>query len=60
MRKALISMVIVALMLTFPITTNDNLEEFVQVSDLSKPMNEYSSLASAGGSGSSIPATQYM
>ena len=60
MRKALISLVIVALMLTFPITANDSQDQAVQVSDLNRPMSGFSNLASAGGSGSSIPATQYM
>ena len=59
MRKAWISLVIVAIMLTFPITTNNNLEDSLQTSNLNSPQSRFSNLASAGGLGNSIPATQY-
>ncbi|MGD9397894.1 MAG: hypothetical protein PVJ05_15765, partial [Candidatus Thorarchaeota archaeon] len=60
MRKALISLVIVALMLTFPITANDSQDESVLSAEPNTPMRSSPSLAAAGGSGNSIPATQYM
>jgi DNA-binding Lrp family transcriptional regulator len=60
MRKALISLVIVAIMLTFPITTNNHLEDSIQFSDPDMPMVRYSNLASASGAGNATPATQYM
>jgi len=62
MRKALISLVIVALVLTFPIAPTENMTypDANTTPELDGPLERISSLASAGGSGTPIPATQYM
>ena len=62
MRKALISLVIVALMLTFPIAPTENMTNPYSASsyNLDKPQEGPTSLASASGTGNSTPAVQYM
>ena len=61
MRKALISLVIVALMLTFPIAPTENMTNPYSASsyNLDKPQEGPTSLASASGTGNSTPAVHY-
>ncbi|MFW9965447.1 MAG: hypothetical protein ACFFCX_17875, partial [Candidatus Sifarchaeia archaeon] len=60
MRKALISLVIIAIMLTFPIAPTENMAGTYSIPTLERTHDKMSNLASAGGSGNSLASLQYI